>query len=53
MARIYVIRIERTDRDFIDPIHIRAESREQAESFVREMYGNRVVRVVRRFITKT
>jgi hypothetical protein len=46
-ARIFVVRIKRSDREGVDPVHIRAFSRQDAETFVREMYGDRLLSIVR------
>ncbi len=35
---LFVIRVYRPEREEIDPVHIRADDRDDAESFVQQMY---------------
>ena len=48
MSREFIVRIRRTDYPKIDPVHIRAATRQAAEDFVRLMFGARLVEIVRR-----
>jgi hypothetical protein len=48
VGRIYTIRIRRSDREYVDPVRIRAESRYEAEACAHEIFGDRLVSIVRR-----
>jgi hypothetical protein len=48
MSREFVVRILRSDREGVDPVHIRADSRRDAENFVRKMYATQLVSIVGR-----
>lgn len=48
MARVFTIRIRRSDRDGIDPVRIRADTRRDAEMAVFEIYANVVLEIIGR-----
>jgi hypothetical protein len=44
--RIYSVKIRRADQPDIDDVRISADSRKEAETFCREMFGDRLIRIV-------
>jgi hypothetical protein len=45
--RIYTVKIRRSDRPGeIDPVCISADSRQEAEDFCHQMFGERLIRIV-------
>jgi hypothetical protein len=45
---VFTVRVIRSDRDYIDPVRLRAATRDEAEAFAREMFGERFARFARR-----
>lgn len=43
----YVVVIKRADRNEHDPVHIRADTRDEAVNFVKKMYDSNFICVVR------